>query len=519
MTPAPEPQDPPTIHEPVATEQTDDISDWDVESDYEDGYGAPSKSQAQGGASAADRPKINAHARIDDQMTDLARHASKIRLDNLTMQQIFRDKDRTDNATSDQVLDNHTRMIILNMLNRNIISEIYGTISTGKEANVYNAVAYDNNGERIERAVKVYKTIILGFKDRERYLAGEQRFKTIVDKALSAPRKMIKLWAEKEFRNLKRLHTAGIPCPEPIYLKYNVMVMGFLGDHTNGYAFPRLHDTKITGETLEETEAEWRRLYINLLSMMRRMYQVCGLVHGDLSEYNILYNEGVLYIIDVSQSVEHDHIEATNFLRMDIRNVNDFFARRGVDTLSDRTVYHFITDSTGAVDENGMRKAIDNLYATRPPLAESEEARAEQEIDNQVFRNQFIPTTLEEVYNLEVELGKKVDTRLYQHMLADSKVPESTGGEHKSGEGGESGSEDEEGDEGESGEVESGDEEREEGEGDRFEKKRPRGKKHLDKAEKHAHKMAVKEAKREKRKEKMPKHVKKKLVAANKKRK
>lgn len=46
------------------------------------------------------------------------------------------------------------------------------------------------------------------------------------------PRKMIKLWAEKEIRNLKRIQQAGsIPCPKPILVKSNVLVMSFIGDN------------------------------------------------------------------------------------------------------------------------------------------------------------------------------------------------------------------------------------------------------------------------------------------------
>ena len=40
---------------------------------------------------------------------------------------------------------------------------------------------------------------------------------------------------------------------------------------------------------------------------MRRLYQTCNLVHGDLSEYNMLMWKGKVHIIDVSQSVDHDH--------------------------------------------------------------------------------------------------------------------------------------------------------------------------------------------------------------------
>jgi RIO kinase 1 len=48
---------------------------------------------------------------------------------------------------------------------------------------------------------------------------------------------MVRLWAEKEMRNLKRLVAAGIPCPEPIEVRENVLVMRFLGDQDGWYVF------------------------------------------------------------------------------------------------------------------------------------------------------------------------------------------------------------------------------------------------------------------------------------------
>jgi RIO kinase 1 len=82
------------------------------------------------------------------------------------------------------------------------------------------------------RAIKIYKTSILVFKDRDRYVSGEYRFRHGYCK--SNPRKMVKVWAEKEMRNLKRLHASGIPCPEPLMLRMHVLLMTFLGD-ANGW--------------------------------------------------------------------------------------------------------------------------------------------------------------------------------------------------------------------------------------------------------------------------------------------
>ena len=84
-------------------------------------------------------------------------------------------------------------------------------------------------------------------------------------------------------------------------------------------------------------------LYAELILAMRKMYRACRLVHADLSEYNILYHKSHLYLIDVSQSVEHDHPAAFDFLRSDIRNVEEYFEKRGCETLGLRGTFEFVT--------------------------------------------------------------------------------------------------------------------------------------------------------------------------------
>ena len=254
------------------------------------------------------RPTANTSARVDDQLHNLAHHASKIKLHDAqaglgSRQDRAGEKDKSDRATSEQVLDPRTRMILLQMINRGVVSEINGCLSTGKEANVYHAVstpaAEDDESQpaACQRAIKVYKTSILVFKDRDKYVTGEHRFRQGYNK--SNNRAMVKVWAEKEMRNLKRLWTAGIPCPEPLYLRLHVLVMGFLGD-AKGWPAPRLHDVTLEGST-EEVDTRWRALYRQVVRYLRTMYHTCRLVHADLSEYNLLYHQGKLFVIDVSQ--------------------------------------------------------------------------------------------------------------------------------------------------------------------------------------------------------------------------
>ena len=87
------------------------------------------------------------------------------------------------------------------------------------QANVYHCTVKDEP----DRAIKIYKTSILVFKDRDKYVTGEFRFRSGYGK--KNPRKMVRTWAEKEMRNLTRLYNENIPCPKPVLLRSHVLLM------------------------------------------------------------------------------------------------------------------------------------------------------------------------------------------------------------------------------------------------------------------------------------------------------
>ena len=463
------------------------------------------------------KPTANTLASIDDQVSSLSRHAGKLRLDDRQSGlegKHDRVADKSDRATSEQVMDPRTRMILLQMINRNIVSEVNGCLSTGKEANVYHAVSIPQEDDLeaavapLHRAIKVYKTSILVFKDRDKYVTGEYRFRQGYSK--SNNRAMVKVWAEKEMRNLKRIHTSGIPCPEPVQLRLHVLVMEFLGDK-KGVPAPRLKDVELVGS---DVDTRWKLLYLQLVGYMRILYQKCRLVHADLSEYNVLYHEDKLWLIDVSQSVDHDHPRSLEFLRMDVKNVNGFFRRKGVDVLSEKTTFGFVTAAKGSTNASDMASDLRKLYETRP--AEDIEYDANAEIDNEVFRNQYIPQTLEQVYDVERDVGEVAkggqDNLVYRNLLAGKLAPEAPAADQD--EAHESDQASEVGGRGSSkSEADSGDE------ADPFAEKTPRGKRFEDKNAKKEHKKQVKEEKKVQRENKLPKHVKKKMIATSGKRK
>jgi len=285
-------------------------------------------------------------------------------------------------------------------MNTDVLSEINGIISTGKEANVYHAkagdAAYLDEEETIkaprnkEYAIKIYKTTLNEFKNRTDYIEGEYRFR-FKTKGLNN-RKLIKLWAEKEMRNLKRLHKAGVPCPEPKFLSENILIMTFVG--TDGQAAPTLKDASLSGDRMFEC-------YIQCIKMMRTMYQKCKLVHADLSEFNMLYHKKQLYFIDVSQSVENDHPKALEFLRKDCTCVVSFFRKRGVENVfSLRQLFDFVTDvNIPASKEDDYIEKLMEMNASK-----GDEVSNEEQIEEEVFKTSFIPRTLNQVQNPTGEL-------------------------------------------------------------------------------------------------------------------
>ena len=100
------------------------------------------------------------------------------------------------------------------------------------------------------------------------------------------------------------------------------------------------------------------------------------LVHGDLSEFNLLYHEGKAYVIDVSQSVEHDHPRALDFLRKDLQNVTEFFRRKGVNVLGVRVLFDFVVDPSieaGEAEDGEANPDVPRLMALLEAEASSKD--------------------------------------------------------------------------------------------------------------------------------------------------
>ncbi len=212
----------------------------------------------------------------------------------------------------ENVFDHRTQRALLKLADRKVLERLYGTIESGKESVVFLADTPD--GERV--LVKIYMTRAGNFREMKQYLQGDKRFRNVKDDRWS----IITEWCRKEYRNLQKARNV-VRCPEPIDTEDNILVMEFIGEDFRPY--PKLKDVEI-----ENPEFGYERV----IDGIERLWRQEELVHGDLSEYNILVEEDELVLIDFSQGIHKTHPRAQELLRRDIEQVADFFEKQGSET-------------------------------------------------------------------------------------------------------------------------------------------------------------------------------------------
>jgi RIO kinase 1 len=217
----------------------------------------------------------------------------------------IRIKDEDQWKVRDNVFDEVTLLALYRLANRKHITAFGGPISTGKEGIVF-------YGEREDRAlaIKIYMISTANFRAMTEYMDGDPRFSHI----RRSRKEIIFAWTRKEFSNLKRARKAGIPVPEPYSFDRNILLMEFLGEGQR--PFPQIREVE-----LPDPEATYREI----IGFIEILFARARLVHGDLSEYNILYGKEP-HIIDMGQAVTLDHPRALHFLVRDIKNINRFFS-------------------------------------------------------------------------------------------------------------------------------------------------------------------------------------------------
>ena len=186
-------------------------------------------------------------------------------------EQLMKEKRSEEYEALEEVFDKPTLMTIYNLMNKGEINEIHGSIKAGKESKLYFGTRLDGT----ELAIKIYLTSSKEFRrGMIIYIEGDPRFSL----TKRDTRSLIFAWARKEFKNLQRASNNGIRVPKPIYIEKNVLVMEFIGEED------------VAAPTLKEVPPRKpQQMYNLLLKYVKLLYQKAKLVHGDLSEYNIMH--------------------------------------------------------------------------------------------------------------------------------------------------------------------------------------------------------------------------------------
>lgn len=225
-----------------------------------------------------------------------------------------RKKDSSDRKVGNEIFDKLTLETLYKLANQGYIDILNGAISTGKEANVLTGITDDKKFV----AVKIYRIATSDFKKMDYYLKGDPRFNI----KTKNKRKIIYSWVTKEFKNLTRLKTAGVNVPEPITSSNNVLIIEFIGDEDGNPAQP------VRNQPPQNPEEFFNKLLVQLKLFVNE----AKLVHGDLSNYNILNLNEEPVIIDVSQSVVLDNPISKELLERDINTLVREYTKLGVKT-------------------------------------------------------------------------------------------------------------------------------------------------------------------------------------------
>ncbi|MHC1624503.1 MAG: serine protein kinase RIO [Methermicoccaceae archaeon] len=238
-----------------------------------------------------------------------------IELDHALDKLRIREKDSNQRKVYGEVFDEFTLKGLYILSRRKEFDALGGVISTGKEAHVLIA----DKGDSMV-AVKVYMINTSNFNTMADYILGDHRFRGIKRDR----RSIILAWAQKEYKNLKRAWDSGVSVPEPFSVHNNILIMDFIGEDESPYPPMKVVGSELGSDSSKAIE--------DLIKNVEILYQEAELVHGDLSEYNALWNmrEKKVVLIDMGQSVSLEHPRAQEFLERDVYNIVRFARKLGI---------------------------------------------------------------------------------------------------------------------------------------------------------------------------------------------
>jgi len=204
------------------------------------------------------------------------------------------------------VFDNFTNRNLFKLMSEGFIDGLESPIAIGKESNVFSAKKGD---KRV--IVKIYRLETCDFNKMYSYIRVDPRYEHLK----RSRREVIFAWAQREYRNLLKSREAGVKVPIAITRKFNILVLEMIGDPA-----PKLKDAipKNPKKFLDE-----------IVKNMKKLHKA-GLVHADLSQFNILNDNEKPVLIDFSQTSPIAAPNSEEYIDRDVRNVANFFSKIGL---------------------------------------------------------------------------------------------------------------------------------------------------------------------------------------------
>lgn len=268
---------------------------------------------------------------------------------------------------------------ILPLVEDGIVDEVISQLMSGKEATVYTVRC----GDEI-RCAKVYKDAAKrSFKKAVQYREGRsvrnsRRSRAMEKGSKFGRQQQEEVWQNAEVDALYRLAAAGVRVPQPYGCFNGVLIMDLVADEAGNVA-PRLNDVSMSEEQALEDHAE-------IMDSIKLML-IEGLIHGDLSEFNVLVDDYGPVIIDLPQAVNAaGNNNAYAMLERDVRNMNQYYGQFAPQLLHTRYAQEMWalyeegellsdTELTGEFEDSTESADVDSVMLSIKAALEEEQER------------------------------------------------------------------------------------------------------------------------------------------------